>query len=822
MKKRILAFCITVLSLVMLMAFFTSASAVEYVATSSTTVEITKYPITSNVITIPDITSTGKKIVGIAPDAFVYTGDVDRVDTLKLGAHVANISEGALNGLDFLETIEVSEKNTKFKVVDNVLFSYDMKTLIKYAAKKADTEYTVPASTVTIGADAFENCVKLESVTFAGKLKTIGSFAFENCNSLKSITLPNSVTAIGDYAFKTCHSLAEITIPGSVKTVSKAAFMGCTKLETAVLKEGVQVISDDAFYGASALADVNLPDSITKIGYNSFAATAIYNDSDKMENGCLYIGNHLLKVNKDYSGRLAIKSGTLTIAYGTLDSVSGITEILLPASLRYVPDGALFRKPELKYIIVAGYKTEFEKGSFYPGENFDCFYFCENSAAHKYFENQLTGIKRKAVVSKYISDDFRLTIKEGLANTGAITLGIEDVDASALPASVVAEFTDGDFAAYSISLVRGETKVNPGTSVTYSLSLPENFRNKVSHVYYVNEKDQLVWLNSTYNAENIIFSTNKTGTFVIGRVVKPGDVNNDSYVNTKDVVLIAQYLANWNIKNFDFQSADGNCDGKISTKDAVLLAQYLANWAVVFGEVQPEGFPYEFVAFDPYKSEFALEDEVLVIKSALMDGSGVYGEIKIDSINGQSAENLPYEAFCNYMDKLYEENVTPDHYAGFFDIEKRETARATALYKNIFKATVIEFLRNSIGEEAYAPGVFAIDAVNDDGSLVLTSESSIGDYNEQLLEDYKPSASTVYTFIAADGIYTYRGKPRTNHKIEVSDSASVICYGLQIFICDLTKDVDEIAIGTYDYSTKYTDENLKTQSRSHTDTWYFR
>ncbi len=821
MKKRILALVITVASLFVLMAFFAGASACEYVAKSSTTVEITKFPITSNVVDIPDVNDKGKKIVSIKPGAFVYSTDDVTVDTLKIGANLSALYDGVLDeNFSGLAKIELSDKNKNFKVVDNVLFSYDMKTLVKYAPAKSESAYTVPETVTAISASAFSNADDLRSVTLPSKLKTIGEYAFADCTGLSEVILPEALVSIGEYAFKGCNSLGEIKIPKNVVTIPGGAFSYCTSLVSAELAEGVKTIGEKAFFSSDALGSVVLPDSITSIGKDAFAATAVLSDKSNFEDGCLYIGKHLIKADKACSGRFMIKSGTLTMADDAFAGVNNITELLLPMSLRSVPVGAFSDITALEILVVAGYNTSFVKGSFIPGEGFERFHFCENSDVHKYFNTELIGIKREANYYKYISDDFRLTITKGIANNGTVSLGIADVEESKIPENIVKIFENGDITAFSISLTRGGKEIQPGTNVTYSLTLPAEYKDKINHVYFVSEKGELLWLNSTYNAENITFTSNKTGTFVIGRVVQPGDANNDAYINTKDVVLVAQYVAGWEIKNFDILSADGNCDGKITTKDVVLLAQYIANWAVVLGQVQPEGFPGEFVALDPYKSDFYLDDkDVLVVKSAITDGSGVYGEVKIASINGVSAENVPFEAFCNYIDEVYKDKATPEMYNDFFDVEKRETARTKSLYKKVFKATVIEYLRNAIGEEGYVPGLFAIDSVNEDGSLVLVSENAISNYNEELLENYKPSYGTVYTFIAADGIYTYQGKPRTGYKIEVSDSATVVCYGLQIVVCDLSVDVDEIAIGTYDYYTTYVDENLKTQKREHTDTW---
>ena len=64
---------------------------------------------------------------------------------------------------------------------------------------------------------------------------------------------------------------------------------------------------------------------------------------------------------------------------------------------------------------------------------------------------------------------------------------------------------------------------------------------------------------------------------------KLGDPNGDDIIDTKDAVLLAQFLAKWDVE-IDPISADCNGDGVLDTKDAVLLAQYLAKWDVTLGK----------------------------------------------------------------------------------------------------------------------------------------------------------------------------------------------------------------------------------------------
>ena len=62
----------------------------------------------------------------------------------------------------------------------------------------------------------------------------------------------------------------------------------------------------------------------------------------------------------------------------------------------------------------------------------------------------------------------------------------------------------------------------------------------------------------------------------------PGDLNDDGKVNATDAVMLAQFLANWDVE-MNEDAADCNGDGVINAKDSVMLAQYLANWDVTLG-----------------------------------------------------------------------------------------------------------------------------------------------------------------------------------------------------------------------------------------------
>ena len=67
---------------------------------------------------------------------------------------------------------------------------------------------------------------------------------------------------------------------------------------------------------------------------------------------------------------------------------------------------------------------------------------------------------------------------------------------------------------------------------------------------------------------------------VVPRKRNPGDVNLDSVVNIKDVALMKQYLAHWQIQFIYLPNFDVNGDGQYTIADVARLKQYLAKWNV--------------------------------------------------------------------------------------------------------------------------------------------------------------------------------------------------------------------------------------------------
>lgn len=62
----------------------------------------------------------------------------------------------------------------------------------------------------------------------------------------------------------------------------------------------------------------------------------------------------------------------------------------------------------------------------------------------------------------------------------------------------------------------------------------------------------------------------------------PGDLDGDGEISDWDGVLLARYLAGWNVE-IDLAAADVDGDGEVSDWDGVVLDRYLAGWNVTIG-----------------------------------------------------------------------------------------------------------------------------------------------------------------------------------------------------------------------------------------------
>lgn len=129
-----------------------------------------------------------------------------------------------------------------------------------------------------IGANAFENCVNLQTISIPYSVTAIENGTFKGCTNLSNVSLSASIVRIGDSAFENCTSLSSITFPNSVEHIGNFAFRNCVALSNIFIRDNVNEIG----YGAFAYCD-NLNISVSTANDNFVATDNVLYNHEKTE-----------------------------------------------------------------------------------------------------------------------------------------------------------------------------------------------------------------------------------------------------------------------------------------------------------------------------------------------------------------------------------------------------------------------------------------------------------------------------------------------------------------------------------------------------------
>jgi hypothetical protein len=101
------------------------------------------------------------------------------------------IGPGVFEGAECLRTIAVAEGSADYAARDGVLFTKDMKTLLKYPPAKEDPAYEIPTGVTTVEDGAFHKCKKLAALIVPGSVTEIVRVreAFRDCECLRKISV---------------------------------------------------------------------------------------------------------------------------------------------------------------------------------------------------------------------------------------------------------------------------------------------------------------------------------------------------------------------------------------------------------------------------------------------------------------------------------------------------------------------------------------------------------------------------------------------------------------------------------------------------------
>ena len=180
--------------------------------------------------------------------------------------------------------IRFESHSPRFKVIDDVLYSFDETKIICYPSWKAAGHIKLRDSVVTLERGAFSGCDKMTSIDLHN-VNIINKSCFTNCSSLKNLYCSDLISYVGEWAFAYCSSLEEVSVYADT-IVDNNAFSNCPAKLTRRKHNTNYVIESENLFTLKSMQKTykGLIDSILiDPPYNSHIDYIGYKDSDYSE-----------------------------------------------------------------------------------------------------------------------------------------------------------------------------------------------------------------------------------------------------------------------------------------------------------------------------------------------------------------------------------------------------------------------------------------------------------------------------------------------------------------------------------------------------------
>lgn len=269
------------------------------------------------------------------------------------GWHDVKIS--APSGVSYYPHVPSSASNETRGKIQKIIGVYIGEGVTKFGANAFQnchslTSVTIPRGISSMETDVFQNCHSLKSIVVPSTVTTIGSFAFSSCYSAVFISIPNGLSSIGNGLLYYCYSLTSLTIPDGVASIGSDAFSYCHSLVSVIIPDSVTSIGSNAFSSCYSLTSVSIPDGITVIEsgvfQNCLSLTAIH-----IPNGVTSIGGYAFYYCCSVAS-IVIPNGVTTIGNYAFYYWNSLTSVVLPASVSSIGNNVFRNCYSLKNIMI--------------------------------------------------------------------------------------------------------------------------------------------------------------------------------------------------------------------------------------------------------------------------------------------------------------------------------------------------------------------------------------------------------------------------------------------------------------------------------------
>ena len=303
----------------------------------------------------------------IGDEAFKNAG----LTEVRFSSVLVNVGSDAFFGCPVEAFMRVDPENDSeyYEVLNKSLFSLIDDTLLYFPIASEETEYTIPSSVLVVAPYAFNNAVRLTTLTLPEGLTEIGRNAFAGCVNLSTVRLLSvrlaDLTA-DDKPFDRAGSAGAgmtIEIGASAEVLPAYLFYGTSvKMKALTFAEhpAVTEIGAYAFYN-NRFETISLPSSLETLGERSLygsTATSIVLGSDISD---LSQGDEVFGAT---AGATVSFTSLVTRVPAHAFEGSGVAAVDLSAPEGVVIGASAFRNTHLTSIILTANLTDVESYAF--------------------------------------------------------------------------------------------------------------------------------------------------------------------------------------------------------------------------------------------------------------------------------------------------------------------------------------------------------------------------------------------------------------------------------------------------------------------------
>lgn len=531
-------------------------------------------------LTIPDT------VTSIAGFAFRSCA----IKNIHLGsAVVLDSSASFFCSTSSLESISVSEDNSKYNVSNNCLIETENNKLLIFGLNGSIPE---DGSVKTIDYYTFYGRTDIIELKIPDGVTYVGSLS--GCTSLKSITLPDSLTALP--SFWNCTSLESITIPNSVTSLDLSEFIDCASLTGITIPASVTSITG-SFMRCANLNSINI-DSNNET-YNAVNNCIIETQTGTIVAGCdnsVIPTDGSIKVIGPQAFRCAniktinIPDSVVTIEEFAFDSCELLESINIPSSVKSIGRFAFSECKSLKIIKIPASVAEMDEYVFDTCSNLTDIY-CEAeyrpetwninwnqdwNPEYEEYEDDDCNAKVHWNCNKISVDD----VVNGSIDRNAEIRG-NHIDKNKFDEGFYIEFNRGSAEIYDIYLEKDGNVLQPYGEVRVSIAAPEGIDISKAKVWHIAEDGTTTDMNAVYENGYFIFITDHFSYYMVAETANEsndeaiyalGDINANGGIDMTDYILSKRaYFGTYTLSEQEFKRGDINKNNEIDMTDYILI-----------------------------------------------------------------------------------------------------------------------------------------------------------------------------------------------------------------------------------------------------------